>query len=153
MTLDEAQDLVATVATICPGQPKSEFAAEGWHLVLDDIDYRQAVAAVRRIARTADARPLFIDPRQVLNQVRRTRAARLDATPTTGAPADPAAYCEWLRETRQQIASGNRTDAPALECPPDAQKRPSDATEARLRVNRRAQLREALRRAASATEM
>lgn len=137
MTLDEAQDLVAIVATICPGQPKSEFAAEGWHLVLDDIDYRQAVAAVRRIARTADARPLFIDPRQVLNQVRRIRAARLDATPTTGAPADPAAYCEWLRSVRQQIAGGNHTDAPALECTPGAQKRPSDATETRSRVDGR----------------
>ncbi|MDU5969215.1 hypothetical protein V7F95_08210 [Cutibacterium avidum] len=135
MTLDEAQDLVAIVATICPGQPKSEFAAEGWHLVLDDIDYRQAVAAVRRIARSASPKPLWIDPRQILNEVRRIRAARLDATPTTGAPADPAAYCEWLREARQQIASGNRTDTPALECQPDAQKRPSDATEARPRVN------------------
>ena len=153
MTLDEAQDLVATIATICPGQPKSEFAAEGWHLVLNDIDYRQAMAAVRHIARTTDTRPLFIDPRQVLNQVRRARTARLDQAELTGAPVDPAAYCEWLREARQQIASGNRTDTPTLECPPDAQKRPSDATEARPRADRRAQLREALKRTASATEM
>ncbi|ERS24832.1 hypothetical protein HMPREF1301_00217 [Propionibacterium sp. KPL2005] len=137
MTLDEAQELVAVVATICPGQPRSDFAAEGWQMVLDDVDYRQAVGAVRAIARSADARPLWIDPRQVLNQVRRDRTARLDRAELTGAPTAPAAYCEWLKSTRQQIASGNQTDAPALGCPAGAQKRPSGATETRSRVDPR----------------
>lgn len=115
MTLDEAQDLVAIVATICPGQPKSEFAAEGWHLVLDDIDYRQAVAAVRRIARNHDARPLFIDPRQILNQVRKTKADTHERTPPqTPPPTNPQQYLQWARSGGRGIARNN-DDVPAIE--------------------------------------
>lgn len=115
MTLDEAQDLVAIVATICPGQPKSEFAAEGWHLVLDDIDYRQAVAAVRRIARNHDAGPLFIDPRQILNQARKTKADTHERTPPqTPPPTDPQQYLQWVRSGGREIARNN-DDVPAIE--------------------------------------
>lgn len=153
MNLAETADLLRTIRAICPAQAQDEYSPEAWNLVLDDVPLPDATAAVRRIARSASPKPLWIDPRQILNEVRRIRAARRDATPTTGAPTDPAAYCEWLKSARQQIASGNRTDTPALECPPDAQKHPSDATETRPRVDRRAQLREALRRTASATEM
>lgn len=153
MKATEALQLTRYVQACCPAQKIDKYTPDVWHDVLIDVDYADARQAVVAIARTADTRPLFIDPRQVLNQVRRARAARLDQAVLTGSPTDPTAYCAWLREARQQIASGNRTDTPALECPPDAQKRPSDATEARLRADRRAQLREALRKAASATEM
>lgn len=153
MNHSDVTRLVALVKNLCPGQRIEKFTPDAWELILDDVSYQDAKEAVRRIGKRLDPDAMWIDPRQIRTEARRTRAARLDATPTTGAPADPAAYCEWLREARQQIASGNRTDTPALECPPDAQKRPSDTTEARPRVNRRAQLREALRRAASATEM
>ncbi|MDU7718833.1 MAG: hypothetical protein E7J90_11535 [Cutibacterium avidum] len=134
MTLDETADLLRTIRAICPAQAQDEFTPEAWNLVLDDIAMPDAMAAVRRIARSTDTKPLWIDPRQILNEVRRVRTARLDATPTSGAPTDPAAYCQWLKATRQHIASGNRTDTPALECPPDAQKHPSDATEAQPRA-------------------
>ena len=153
MNATEALQLTRYVQACCPAQKIDEYTPDVWRDVLADVTYDDARAAVVAIARSADTRPLWIDPRQGLNQVRRARAARLDRAELTGAPADPDAYREWLKSTRQQIASGNQTDTPALECPPDAQKRPSDATETRSRVDRRAQLREAIRRASSATEI
>ena len=100
MTLDEAQDLVAIVATICPGQPKSEFAAEGWHLVLDDIDYRQAVAAVRRIARNHDARPLFIDPTNPQPGTQ-NKSRHLRTKPTTNATTNRPATISTMGTQRR----------------------------------------------------
>lgn len=86
MTLDETADLLRTIRAICPAQAQDEFTPEAWNLVLDDIAMPDAMAAVRRIARSTDTKPLWIDPRQILNEVRRVRTARLDATPTSGAP-------------------------------------------------------------------
>lgn len=148
MTLDETADLLRTIRAICPAQAQDEYSPEAWNLVLDDVSLPDATAAVRRIARSASPKPLWIDPRQILNEVRRIRAARLDATPTSGAPTDPAAYCQWLKATRQHIASGNATQSPALDHASDAQKGPSDATAARVRAHRREQLKKALKTAA-----
>lgn len=153
MNLTETTDLLRIIKAICPAQAQDEYSPEAWNLILDDVSLPDATAAVRQIARSPDTKPLWIDPRMILNEVRRVRTARIDATPTTGAPADPAAYCEWLKSTRQHIADGNPADPPALKCTSDAQNRPSDATETRSRPDRRAQLREAIRRAAGATEM
>lgn len=106
MNHSDVTRLVALVKNLCPGQRIEKFTPDAWELILDDVSYQDAKEAVRRIGKRLDPDAMWIDPRQIRTEARRTRAARLDATPTTGAPADPAAYCEWLKTSRDGVANG-----------------------------------------------
>jgi hypothetical protein len=114
--MSEAETLVNTVKALCPAQAMDDLAAAAWQLVLDDVQLSDAMAAVRQIARRPTDKALFIDPRQVLTEVRRIRGKRIEDTESqlTGAPRDPAAYLEWLKTARRQLGDGEYEPLPEI---------------------------------------
>ncbi|WP_130865834.1 hypothetical protein [Acidipropionibacterium timonense] len=149
MNLDQTTDLVRTIRAICPAQAQDEWTPEAWHLILDDIDLRDALTAVRTIARRHDTRPLWIDPRQIRTEVHRVHDDRLDRARLDHPPTDPDAYRQWLRDTRHHIANHHSTQPQALEATPQ----PQEPRIANTGTSRRDQLRQALRVTPSATEI
>ena len=118
MNQQEATNLVRIVKAACPAQAVDEFTADAWQFILDDIPLADAMAAVRTLARRESDKPLWIDPRQVLTEVRRIRARRLDdfdVATLTGAPADVDDYIAWRRATNRAIADGHQSGLPQIE--------------------------------------
>lgn len=115
MNQQEATNLVRIVKAACPAQAVDEFTADAWQFILDDISLADAMAAVRTLARQQSDKPLWIDPRQVLTEVRRMHRDRIDEAILTGAPEDPADYLAWLRSTRRLVAEGRQADLPQIE--------------------------------------
>lgn len=141
MNQQEATTLVRLVKALCPAQAIDDFTADGWQIVLDDITLADATTAVRDIARRPADGPLWIDPRQVLTEVHRIHARRLDtfdAATLTGAPEDPAGYLAWRRRTTQEVAEGRGSHLPQIDPPPD--RHASTAILRRLRTAARAAL-------------
>lgn len=102
MNLDQTTDLVRLLRSLCPAQAIDEHTAEAWQPVLADIDPVDAIKAVYAIAKNHDSRPLFIDPRQILNQARATKADYHERhPPETPPPTDPQEYLEWVRDSRR----------------------------------------------------
>lgn len=88
MNLHETGILVRTVRACCPAQAIDTFTPEAWQPVLSDITLPEAMAAVRAIARRPDPKPLWIDPRQILNEARRGRHQQQDRYRAIAPPAD-----------------------------------------------------------------
>lgn len=115
MNLDQTTDLVRLIRSLCPAQAIDEHTAEAWQPVLADVTPIDATRAIYAIARNHDARPLFIDPRQILNQIRKTKADTHERNPPqTPPPTNPQQYLQWARSGGREIARNN--DAiPAVE--------------------------------------
>lgn len=115
MTLDQTTDLVRLIRSLCPAQAIDEHTAEAWQPVLADVTPIDATRAIYAIARNHDAGPLFIDPRQILNQIRKTKADTYERTPPqTPPPTNPQQYLQWTRSGGRGIACNN-DDVPAIE--------------------------------------
>ncbi|MDO4413051.1 hypothetical protein [Cutibacterium sp.] len=107
MILIETVYLIRLLRSLCPAQAIDEHTAEAWQPVLDDIDPVDAIKAVYAIAKNHDSRPLFIDPRQILNQVRATKADYYERhPPETPPPEGPKQYLEWVRGNRMKKNTG-----------------------------------------------
>ncbi|ANH49915.1 hypothetical protein BI041_gp51 [Propionibacterium phage PFR2] len=128
MNAGEAGVLVRFVAAICPSQQLDDLTADAWALVLDDVRAVDAMEAVRAIAKRPQPhdRRLTIEPDVIRSEVRRIRAARIEAaepafTPTTG---DPDGFRRELRAWRTAAADGK---TPKAITDPGATARPIEA--------------------------
>lgn len=108
MNTSDAWKLLGIIRAICPSQRIDKVTGEAWSVVLDDVALDDALAAVRAIARSGSDKPLYIDPRQIINQIRHDRAGRINGNEhlLVGAPTDPDAYVAWLKTSRDGVANG-----------------------------------------------
>jgi hypothetical protein len=116
----EAVTLWRLVKALCPTQPMDEATPDAWAIVLNDIRFEDAQAAVRTIYRDLGNDQEWggrrIEADDIIREVRRIRERRLAEHP----PLDPPSglseieYRSWLRHTRQAIADGRQIPRPAL---------------------------------------
>lgn len=109
VNVSETAELIRLIQALCPAQKNDEYIAETWHLILEPIDYTDAVRAIKNIGTTNDKRPMFIDPRMIYNEaktIRQNRRNKANPTPTENnrPPTNPAEYCEWMRKRNHQQA-------------------------------------------------
>ena len=118
MNAAEVLQLCRLVKACCPSQVLDEFTPQAWGLILGRYDYADAKAAVAAIvsAPMEPGKSRYIEPGHIIGGINRIRGKRLEATPLPAPPdgLDSAAYVEWSRRTRDQIASGTYvpSDAP-----------------------------------------
>lgn len=106
----ETVQLVRIIQAICPAQKIDKYTPDAWQPILADTTYADATAALAAIARSHDTGPLFVDPRQILNQVRKTKADTYARTqPQTPPPQDPKKYLTWARNKGREIPDNNGT--------------------------------------------
>jgi hypothetical protein len=114
----ETLSLVRMVRALCPSQKLDEFTPDAWAMVLDDVAYADAQAAVRSIYREqgSDAEWVRrIEADDIIRQVKRVRASRCEHAGDLVPPAglSQAEEREWLRRAYRQIAAGQ--PAPAVD--------------------------------------
>jgi hypothetical protein len=112
----EATDLARIVAELCPTQKFTARTGVAWSMVLHDIPYAQAEAAVIRVYRELGDDKQWnrtIDADDIFREVRRRRRELIDAQLETLSPPDelrddPVAYVEWLREATKALGDGHQ---------------------------------------------
>lgn len=107
MTPTEATALCRLVRAACPAQKFDEYTPDTWAVLLDDVGYGEAEAAVKALARKQP----FIAPAEIRAEVKRVRSSRLATVaaiqPPPGLdPDDELSYRRWLQSTRKAIADG-----------------------------------------------
>lgn len=117
----EVAKLCRLVKACCPSQAFDEFTVDAWALILAPWSYDDAKRAVQEIvsAPLDPGKARYIEPGHIITGIHRIRGRRLAETPMPEPPAalPVAEYQEWLRQTREAIASGAdvTTVAPPLE--------------------------------------
>lgn len=113
VNLREVTKLVALVQSVCPAQRFDEDSPAAWLLILDDVRYEDAVAALKVCARSMD----FITPNAVGSAAKAVRSGRVAAVGVSaGVIADRVAVESdeheraEARYVRQAVADG-RLDA------------------------------------------
>lgn len=118
----EVVQLVRVIEALCPGQRLANETPDAWSVVLDDVAYDDALAAVRTIYRDGDPGELGyrrIEARQIIDQVRRLRRDRLakldpeSLIPPLGPDGEPLTVREelrWLRRQRAIVAAGGQPE-------------------------------------------
>ena len=79
MNRRETVKLVAAVKALCPSQKFEEVTPDAWNIVLDDVHFDEALAAVKRIYREQgnDAQWVrVIEADDIIRQVKRDRSGR-----------------------------------------------------------------------------
>jgi hypothetical protein len=106
VNLTETTALLALVSQIMPAQRIDEFTPDAWTLVLADVTFADAQAAVVAVAKRAP----FVAPAEIIAEVKKIRRDRAEhagpeAIPDAD-PDDPVAYQRALREGRWRAAEG-----------------------------------------------
>lgn len=122
MTPAETVDLVEMAMSMCPQQAINEKTPDAWHLLLHDLDARQALEALVALAKKQP----FVSPAEIRREAAaiQTRNARIleGSTPTAdlaGINPPPGLsepeYRRWLGESRRALARGEtpRSHEPA----------------------------------------
>jgi hypothetical protein len=118
MNDDQVAALIRMVKALCPAQRFDEYTPDAWLLVLDDIPFEAAVAALKPLARSCR----FIAPADIADEIRRQRAARPDSktldealTVPDADPDDVRGYLAALRAgTVRPPVLGTRRPVAAL---------------------------------------
>ena len=115
MNREDAIRLCRYVAAACPQQRFDSYTPNVWADIFENVpntldECRQAVVAIKQ-------RQMFVDPSEIIAEVRRVRNERLDEgekflDPPSG--LDGPAYKDWLIRERRRIADGG-TGPRALE--------------------------------------
>ena len=108
MTPTEAAMLCAYAEQCCPQQKFNEYTGDAWGDLLADIRYVDAKEAVIAITR----RSPWISPAEIIAEVKKMRAKRIDefgpiTPPADLDPDDTTAYREWWKDVQRQIADGD----------------------------------------------
>lgn len=106
MNDQEMATLVRFVKALCPAQKIDEYTPDAWTLVIGDLEFADAEAAVKKLGRAQ----AFIAAADIATEVGRMRAARLasyvETEPDVEDPDDWRAYMAALRAGRFKAASG-----------------------------------------------
>lgn len=112
MNHQEAAAVCRVVAALCPAQKMDEATPDTWAIVLDDVNFGDAQAAVKALGK----RQTFISPSEIRAEVRSVRAKRIalagDLTPPSGLSEDETRA--WLRDARRRIGDGQTYTPPEL---------------------------------------
>jgi hypothetical protein len=108
MNPQEAVALCRFTAACCPAQKFDEYTPDAWGLILADIRLIDAKEAVVEIKKTST----WVDPSDIIREVRKVRAARIAQHGELIPPADldpdnVPEYVKWLRAAREAIGDGN----------------------------------------------
>lgn len=108
MTLEEAVLLCRFTAACCPAQKFDQFTPDAWGLILADVRFEDAKDAVVEIKK----RSTWVDPSDIISEVKRVRARRISSHGEIVPPADldpdnVPEYVKWLRAAREAIGDGN----------------------------------------------
>lgn len=108
MTPEEAVKICAFTSACCPAQKFDEFTPDAWGLILADIRFEDAKHAVVEIKK----RSTWVDPSDIIAEVRKVRAKRIAEHGEIVPPADldpdnVPEYVKWLRAAREAIGDGN----------------------------------------------
>ena len=76
--------LCAFTSACCPAQKFDEFTPDAWGLILEDIRFEDAKVAVVEIKK----RSTWVDPSDIIREVRKVRAKRIDEHGPITPPAD-----------------------------------------------------------------
>lgn len=114
--MNEAQAaMLLGVCSTFDNRKADEAAAKAWSVALRDVRFEDARdAVVAHYQRSAD----WVMPAQVIAEVRRIRARRIDAVtldPPAEVASDTAGYLRWLRRSRRAVADGWEPPVEALE--------------------------------------
>lgn len=109
MNPTEAVGLCRFVKAACPQQAIDEATPDAWGLLLADVRFEDAKAAVVNLAR----RQPFVAPAEIVAEVKRIRAERIrrfgHPVPPPELADDPTREQEWMREAYKQIGDGSVT--------------------------------------------
>lgn len=108
MTPQEAVALCRFTAACCPSQKFDEYTPDAWGLLLDTVRFDDAKDAVVTVARKQP----WVSPAEIIAEVRKMRAKRIDeygpiTPPADLDPDDTVAYVAWWRDVQQKIADGD----------------------------------------------
>lgn len=108
MTPQEAVALCRFTAACCPAQKFDEYTPDAWSLILADVRFEDAKTAVVEIKK----RSTWVDPSDIISEVKKVRARRISAYGEIVPPADldpdnVEEYVKWLRAAREAIGDGN----------------------------------------------
>jgi hypothetical protein len=105
MIATEMATLVRFVRALCPAQKIDEYTPDAWMLVIGDLEFADAEAAVKTLGRSQP----FIAAADIATEVHRMRAKRLggwaETEPDVEDPDDWRAYIAALRDQRFKAAS------------------------------------------------
>jgi len=107
MNHEEAVILCRFTKSVCPQQAFDAYTPDAWALVLADIrmaDAKEAVVAIKR-------RQPWVDPSEIIAEVKRIRRKRIDeygpiVPPPDLDPDDTQAYTAWWVGAQRAIADG-----------------------------------------------
>lgn len=106
MTPDETAQLLSFVTAVTPSQKVNAFTGRAWAVVLDDISYADAYAAVVALAKKQS----YISPSEVRLEVARRRHDRASRHLVPVPDCDPdnvPAYLSALRDSQRRSAESN----------------------------------------------
>lgn len=108
MTPHQAVALCRFTAACCPAQKFDEYTPDAWSLILADIRFEDAKDAVVEIKK----RSTWVDPSDIITEVRKIRAKRISeygpiVPPADLDPDDVAAYRDWWVSTQRAIGDGD----------------------------------------------
>ena len=105
MNAREAAMLCRLAKAMCPQQAIDEATPDAWHLLLDDIPFEDAKAALAEVAK----RQPFVAPAEIRAKVRQVRDKRIAEYGPIEVPAHietESGYREYLGQMRRQIGDG-----------------------------------------------
>ena len=108
MNRAEAVTLCRLVKGACPQQAFDSYTPDMWAKILADIRFVDAEEAIVRIV----ARSPWCAPAEIIAEVKKMRAKRIDefgpiTPPADLDPDDTTAYREWWKDVQRQIADGD----------------------------------------------
>lgn len=106
MNREEAIRLCRYVKACCPQQAIDEYTPDAWADHLEAVSYQDAKAAAKLIT----AKQPFVQVSELLAEVKKIRAKRIEEHPPLTPPADldPIETNAWLREARRRVADGEQ---------------------------------------------
>lgn len=104
MTPEEAVKICAFTSACCPAQKFDEFTPDAWGLILEDVRFEDAKHAVVEIKK----RSTWVDPSDIIREVKKVRAKRIDEHGPITPPADLDAIDEaaWMRAAIARVGDG-----------------------------------------------